>query len=657
MTRIRVLHLEDSTADAELVRETLTVSGVVADVRRVETREQFEQALAREEFDLILSDYALPTFDGMSALALARAQKPDLPFLFITGALKDDSAVDTLRRGATDFIVKHRLGQLGPAVQRVLREREQQRQRVRADAAMRFIAQASNRLSSSLDLNAVLGNLTRIAIPTLCDFCLVELLTADADPDERSFAAHIELSKVPLVRRLRFRSHLMPTGMSELYDSVAPERLRALAIDHEQLDILSALGPTSLMLVPMVINNRTLGNLAFGYSESGRHYDGRDLATAQSLAERAASAIENARLFRELQREVKARKDLLAIVSHDLRNPLQSILMSASVVRQQLGPDDPLNRRVDSIAKSASLASQLLTDLLDLSRFEAGTVVLDRKVQDLAPIVRDSIEVVSSLAEQQHLRLINEVRPGSVSAYCDRTRVCQVLGNLLSNALKFTKAGQITVAARLTHDRSEAQITVTDTGIGIARTDVPHLFERYWQAKTGGGGVGLGLSIVKALVEAQGGRISVSSEAGKGTTFTVTLPTSAPRTDVVAHVPTILIVDDDAETRIAMAQVLEDAGYHTLTAGDGLEALELLRREPQLRPSLVLLDVVMPNMDATAFRREQERDPNLKDIAVVVFSANDDVAEIAQELHVAGHLHKPVGVKALLETVGHHTRS
>ena len=654
MTHLRVLHLEDSSMDAELVRETLATSGLVAEIDRVETRAQYLAALGRGPYDLILADYSLPSFDGMAALELARDRCPEVPFLFVTGALKDDSAVETLRRGGTDFIIKQRLGRLVPAIQRAMRERDERIQRTRVEAALQFIAAASARLASSLDLKAILGNLARLSIPAIADFCLVDVSAQDGDGQQVA-AAHVDGTRTELVEHLRFRSHLMPSGVAELYDFVPEERIRALAIDREQLDILHALQPASLMLVPMIVGGRRLGTLAFGTSVSGHHYDGRDLATAQNLAERAAVAIENARLYREVQREVKAREDLLAIVSHDLRSPLQSILMAATVMEQKIAPDDPLRVRIETIAKSAGLASRLLGDLLDLARFEAGNLALDRHVQDVAPIVQDSVELVSSLAEQKRIKLHNGIRAGDLKAFCDRTRVCQILWNLLGNACKSTPDdGTISITARQIAERDELQISVSDTGVGIAARDVPHLFERYWQVKSSDVGVGLGLAIVKVLVEAQGGTVSVTSAEGKGSVFSFTLATKEPviaRTTDAA--PTVLIVDDDDETRISVAEVLEEAGYHTLTAGDGLAALELLRREPQLQPSVILLDLNLPKMDARAFRKEQERDPALKDIAVIVFSADEDVAEVAAQLRACGHLHKPLGVKDLLDAVEH----
>ena len=175
--------------------------------------------------------------------------------------------------------------------------------------------------------------------------------------------------------------------------------------------------------------------------------------------------------------------------------------------------------------------------------------------------------------------------------------------------LKFTPSGgQISITARSEHD--EVQINVADTGVGIHENELPRLFERFWQARASGG-VGLGLSIVKALVEVQGGRVTVKSKLGRGSTFSFTLPVRqlsiAPPDGVMA---TVLVVDDDADTRISVADVLEEAGYRALTANDGIEALELLRRERQLRPSVILLDLKMPKMDAREFRREQQSDPD-----------------------------------------------
>jgi signal transduction histidine kinase/DNA-binding response OmpR family regulator len=659
---LHILHLEDSRVDAELVRELLETGGLEVEVECVDGEDGFVAALARGHHDIILADYSLPRFDGISALGLARALRPDVPFLFVTGALKDDRAVETLRLGATDFIVKQRLSRLVPAIRRALSEREERHHRAKAEAALTFIAEASARLASSLDLKATLGNVARLAIPTFADWCIVELATAAAEVAERVAAAHVDPDKQSLLRDLELRiDGVLRTGASQLHEHVSQAELGALVADARHADDLSQLAPTSMMIVPMIVNGRVLGVIVFGFGASQRQYDARDLATAQNLAERAAVAVENARLYREIQRAVKAREDLLAIVSHDLRSPMQSILMTATMMNCKLSEDDRMKPRVEGILKSAEIIDRLLGDLLDLARFDAGGLVLDRRDCDLCEIVRDALAIVAPQAEQKRIRLVDHVGEVQLGAHCDPTRVSQILGNLLGNALKFTpEAGTITVTGKLIPSQGKVQICVSDSGPGISDADRAHLFERHWQARSQHrGGVGLGLSIVKALVEAHGGEVAVLSEIGRGSTFSFTLPAAAEHLHQRAPLmpASILVVDDDTDTRMAIAQLLEDAGYHALTASDGLEALEILRREPGLRPSLVLLDVMMPNMDGKQFREQQRLDVELGKIPVIVFSAHDEVATISRMLEADDYLAKPFDASELVDAVARCARA
>lgn len=649
--RLRILHLEDSRVDAELVRHLLEAAGMEIDLDRVDSRDAYESALDHGSYDLILADYSLPMFDGLTALDIAHARRPEIPFLFVTGALKDDSAVETLRRGATDFIVKQRLARLVPAIERALREREERQHRTRAEAALKFMAEASAFLASSLDLRATLGNVARLAIPTIADWCVVELSTRAPDISDQVACAHVDPKKGDVLRRLRvsrIRSDALVNNNAAIFPDVDPAQL---ADDPEQREVLTSLNPSSMMIVPLVVNGRSLGVIVLGVGDRKRLYDTLDLATVCNLADRAAVAVENARLYRQLQREVTAREDLLAIVSHDLRSPMQSILMTASMIDQRTPASDPMKPRLEVLTKSADFINRLLGDLLDLSKFDAGGLQLDRERYDVNRIIQDSLELLASQAERKGIALVFDAPAGELTAECDRTRVRQIVGNLLGNALKFTPAGgTITVRACAAGEHA-IRVSVTDTGPGIPAGNLAHLFERYWQAKHQHDGIGLGLSIVKALVEAHGGRVAVASEVGRGSTFEFTLPVAAARVRDHAATSTILVVDDDADIRMLVAQLLEDAGYRALTAGDGLEALRILRSEPQLRPSLVLLDVMMPNMDGRAFRDEQRHDASLHDIPVIVFSAHRDVAAIANELGVDGYIEKPLRAEALLARV------
>jgi CheY-like chemotaxis protein len=340
---------------------------------------------------------------------------------------------------------------------------------------------------------------------------------------------------------------------------------------------------------------------------------------------------------------------------------MQSILMIGTMLHYKLAEHDQMKPRVESILKSAEIIDRLLGDLLDLARFDAGGLVLDRGDRDLCEIVRDALAIVAPQAEQKRIRLVDHAGEVPLRAHCDSTRVSQILGNLLGNALKFTpEDGTITVTGKLLASQGKVQIRVSDSGPGISEADRGHLFERHWQARSQQrGGVGLGLSIVKALVEAHGGEVAVMSEIGRGSTFSFTLPAAAEHLPQRAPVmPTsILVVDDDADIRMAIAQLLEDAGYHTLMASDGLEALEILRREPRLRPSLVLLDVMMPNMDGRQFREQQRLDAELQKIPVIVFSAHDEIASIARTLEADDYLAKPFDASELVDVVARCTRA
>ncbi|HEX8824638.1 MAG TPA: HAMP domain-containing sensor histidine kinase, partial [Archangium sp.] len=260
---------------------------------------------------------------------------------------------------------------------------------------------------------------------------------------------------------------------------------------------------------------------------SGRRYGPSDLALAEDLCQRASLAIDNARLFGESRRATRAREDLLAVVSHDLKNPLGVVqLASALLLRGSQGKPggEPVQKQAGRIQAAAERMARLISDLLDWGRIEAGGLPLEPSVQDVASLVAEALESVRPLAEARGLRVAAELPDGGVRVTCDRTRVLQVLGNLLGNAVKFTSdGGQLTVGARV--QRGEVQLWVKDTGSGIRPEALPHVFERYWQAKEAESrGTGLGLYIAKGIVEAHGGRIWAESELDHGSTFTFTLP-------------------------------------------------------------------------------------------------------------------------------------
>jgi CheY-like chemotaxis protein len=299
------------------------------------------------------------------------------------------------------------------------------------------------------------------------------------------------------------------------------------------------------------------------------------------------------------------------------------------------------------------MMKRLIDDLLDLARADSGTLTLSRQSHDLAEIVTECVAMASTAAERKRVRIALDLAPAETRAFCDRGRVLQIVGNLIGNALKFTpEEGTIVVGTRVGPEDGQVRVWIADTGPGVAPEEQPFVFDRYWQSpQANHSGVGLGLSIVKAMVEAQGGKVSLTSRKGEGARFEFTLPTEEVSRAGTRR-PSVLVVDDDPDIRASLAQVLEEVGYRAIQAADGVDALEVLRhQDPALRPSVILLDMMMPRMDGREFRTIQRRDPVLSTIPVLVFSAQRDVSRTAVELGVEGYLEKPLRMGALLEAV------
>jgi signal transduction histidine kinase len=279
------------------------------------------------------------------------------------------------------------------------------------------------------------------------------------------------------------------------------------------------------MAVPLVARGQTLGAVAF---LRGRRFDGRDLALAQELARLTALAIDNVRLHVQRQEAVRQREDLLAIVSHDLRDPLAAIQTSGSLLGKHLATHDLAARTrlpLEVIRRSVTRMERLVGDLLDMSTIESGKLTVVPALTTAASVVADAVDLLRPLALERGCDLVLAGEVDGASVCCDRERVLQVFSNLVGNALKFSPPGAAVTVRAETRGRA-VRFSVADLGPGIPADQVVHLFEPYWtRSQTARRGVGLGLYISKALVEAHGGTIAVESSAGVGSTFSFTLPT------------------------------------------------------------------------------------------------------------------------------------
>ncbi len=409
-------------------------------------------------------------------------------------------------------------------------------ERKRLADEQRFLAEVGRVLAASLDYEETLSSIAGLAVHDLADFCIIEVVGDDQevrrlkvtsrDPSNAWICE--SLTRIPIDRS---RPHLLQPVLESrrplLMQRPSVELLTSLAQSEEHLRALRAARIGSMIAVPLISRERLLGVLAFVSSTGSRVYGPAELRLAEELAHRSALSIENARLYRAACRATRARDDVLGIVAHDLRNPLNNILMHASHLRRLSAEREPrAQKTAEAIERAATRMNRLIQDLLDVTRMEAGRLSVEQGCVSAGRLISDFVEGQQSLAAAASLELRLDVAANLPEVWADRDRLLQVLENLVGNALKFTRPGGLLTVGAAPRE-GEVLFWVADTGKGIAAESLPHIFDRFWQAEGAQPhGAGLGLPIVKGIIEAHHGRIWVHSTRGQGTTFFFTLPTA-----------------------------------------------------------------------------------------------------------------------------------
>ena|SRR5687768_3391320 len=448
-----------------------------------------------------------------------------------------------LRKNGTEFPAEASISKLdlfGERVFNVLLRDITDRKRI--ERAQHFLAQAGTILASSLDYETTVSSVGALIVPELADWSVIyirdddgtvrRLQTAHADPGRRALLH--ELMRYPLDRRAPHPVFsVLETGQPELIPDVSDTLLNALARDERQLAVYRTLGLRSMLIVPLVARGATRGAMGF-FSESAHRYGPNEVALAHDLGLLAALAVDNARLYRDAREAVQARDDLITVVSHDLGNPLSAIRIGISLLLRSVPLEEQQTggwKHLDFIRQSAEQMERLINDLLDVKKLEAGRVTLQLRDVRIENVVQEVIDVFAPIASGRALQLTAELQRPLPAVSADGQRLSQVLSNLIGNALKFTEpGGRVTVDVR--RSREGVLVSVNDTGVGIASEHLPHIFDRFWQARPEGRkGLGMGLAIARGIVEAHGGSIWVESQPGAGTTvlFTLPLTQSAPR--------------------------------------------------------------------------------------------------------------------------------
>ena len=399
----------------------------------------------------------------------------------------------------------------------------------RREREQRFLASAGEALAGSLDYRATLNMVAHMAAGAIADFCVVELLGEDGRLErvasEDVEAGHCdELCETVESVQVDDGHWAVARALDE--QRVVPVTVEELPSD-EFGDALRRMGAHSVIVAPLRVRDRAIGVLVLGWRSATRVYGDAEASLAAELARRAAMAIDNARLYADAQRAILARDQTLAIVAHDLRNPLGLVSMTAALVKEIDEPGAAVVARMEIIERAAATMNRLIQDLLDAARIDAGKLEMKRAADDPAAILTGTAETMAPLAARAGLSLDVELEGDLPRVHADRGRLQQALGNLVGNAIKFTPApGRVVLGAR--REGVGVRIFVSDTGPGIESEHLAHLFDRFWQKTPGDArGIGLGLAITKGIVEAHGARIAVRSEPGQGTEFSFVLDAAA----------------------------------------------------------------------------------------------------------------------------------
>jgi signal transduction histidine kinase len=390
------------------------------------------------------------------------------------------------------------------------------KQRVAEDRA--FLSSLAEVLASALDERAMLSAVTRLVAPRLADICLADIVDDDGSVQRvDSTLGDWQLTPTPMLR----------SGEPILIPEVTPSALATIAADPAGHAAIRGAGIRSLVLIPLIGRGRLLGVLTFGMMGGDRRFSKADLPALEDIAQRTALGADNARLYHQAQHASRARDDTLAVVSHDLRNGLNTVLTAVGLLLRSLAPDtggQRDRRHVEAIRRSAERMNRLIGDLLDVASIESGRLFVEPQPESVRPLVEQALATSRNQAAEKALRMEEQLPPDGMSALCDRDRVLQVLGNLIGNAIKFTpEGGSVTVGAEAIGD--EVVFAVRDSGVGVPAKQLPHVFDRFWQATPKARlGSGLGLTIAKGVVEALGGKIWAESRPGEGTAFFFTLP-------------------------------------------------------------------------------------------------------------------------------------
>jgi signal transduction histidine kinase len=646
--------------------------------------------ILEHDFAVILLDVYMPGMSGFETAGLIRQRRKSAhtPIIFITAFADEMHTAQGYLMGAVDYI-------LSPVVPEILRTKvkvfvdlyrmtqqakrqadervslvQEQTARAAAEEAMRrstFLAEASKVLSSSLDAEATRRGLLRLVVPYLADMAGVALLPESGSEWQSELAwfsaADHQVHFSPLAGPPQARS-----ALERVLAGGPAEVLEGLAVPNPEVDgdsVASSAGSFHLaILQPLEARGRTLGALILGQGQSGRHFSSVERALAEDLAGRAAIALDNARLYRNVQEADRHKNEFLSMLAHELRNPLAPIRNAIQLLHQLNPVESGVIHLRDMIDRQVRHLTRLVDDLLDLSRITRGKIHLQIESVEAANIVARAVEMTRPLIDARKHELTTTLLPGPLYVRGDPIRLAQSISNLLNNAAKYTEeGGQIWLNVERRDDI--ATFRVRDNGIGIPRDMLSSIFELFKQVDRSldrsQGGLGIGLTLVHKLIGMHGGRVEAfSGGPNQGSEFVVHLPIwhaeKAPLPPDSTSMPSaasqplrrrVLIVDDNIDAAHSLAMLMEVGGHEARLCYDGQTAL---MEAQKFQPEVVLLDIGLPGLDGLEVARRlraMNLSPRPTLVALTGYGQNDDLRR-SQEAGFDHHLVKPADPQTLI---------
>ena len=495
---LHILLLEDDAGDAELIQGLLEAEHIVCKATRVQTRAEFVAALKDTGIDVILADYKLPLFDGFSALKLAMNERPDLPFIFVSGTVGEEVAIEAVKFGATDYVLKQRLSRLAPSVQRALREARERAERTRAEEALRrseiYLAEAQ-RLShtGSFGWDLATGEIHwsdetyRIFECDPTTKPSVQMVIDRTHPDDRTY-----------VREVIDRAWTEQNGFNSECRLLIPNG----AVKYVQVVAHRATGenPKRAFLIGAVTD----------------------------ITERKRAEQERERL-RELERDlarinrVSMMGELAASLAHEIKQPIAAVAISAQACLRWMQREPPELEQARETLLSIINDAQRSASIVDRNRSLYGGGARQREPIDLNEVIREMVVMFRDTASRHGILIRNELDPALPTTTADRVQLQQVLVNLMLNGIEAMPdgSGELSVSSGRTDD-GQLLISVSDSGIGFSGENLEHIFAAFFTTKPTG--TGMGLSISRRIIESHGGRLWASANIGRGATFQFTLP-------------------------------------------------------------------------------------------------------------------------------------